>query len=341
MNGQIYTRTEPVLLPFFPRLVYLSLLDQGYREEQLFAGLDFTAEQLNDEKFRLSIEQHERFILRVLDITGDPHFALQVNERQDTSNANLALLAAANSGKISRALHMITRFNKLFTRVYSFRAFETDGEVFMDIDVHLEHDAVIYFAVCSLVLFLDGFFLDALNGAHLVQRVELAIAEPEGFERVRDEFPFPLNFGQARTRIYLNAEFLDEPMKQADPQTVRLLLEMTERQLEEAEAETSFVGAVKSLLIDQVAAPPKLDEAAKLLGVSSRGLRRKLEESGTTYQKILDAVRLKMAIRLIRETDAPIASIAYELGFDNASDFGRAFKRWSGQTPSSLRRAEG
>ena len=108
-------------------------------------------------------------------------------------------------------------------------------------------------------------------------------------------------------------------------------------QLEEAEAESGLVGSVKSLLIDRIASPPKLDEAAKLLGLSARGLRRKLEQSGTSYQKLLDSLRARIASRLLRDTDEPVSSIAYELGFDNPSDFGRAFKRWTGQSPSSLR----
>ena len=94
---------------------------------------------------------------------------------------------------------------------------------------------------------------------------------------------------------------------------------------------------MKCLLIEQIAAPPKLDEAAKHLGLSSRSLRRKLAESGTSYQKILDDIRLKMATRLIKETETPIASSAYELGFGNASDFGRAFRKWTGQLPSTMR----
>lgn len=317
--------------------MYLSLLDQGYDREQLFDGLDLSAEKLHDEKYRLSIEQHEQFILRVLEMTEDPHFAIQLAKIPDHSNANLALLTVANSGKISKALHMITRYNKIFTRVLSIRSLETDDHAVMDIETHLEHENVIYFAISSFVLFLDGFFLKVLEGSHLVMGVELAIQEPHSFNDVRGEFAFPVTFDHSLTRIYFNKALLDQPLNQADPQTVRLLMEMSERQLEEAEAEMSFVGAVKAILIDQIASPPKLDDAAKLLGVSSRGLRRKLEQSGTTYHKVLDSVRLKMAVKLIKETDTPISSIAYELGFDNASDFGRAFKKWSGQPPSSIR----
>jgi AraC-like DNA-binding protein len=337
MANQLYTRTEPILLPYYPRLVYLSLLNQGYDAEQLFDGLDFRAEHLHDEKYRLSVEQHERFILRVLEITDNLHVALELGIERDSTAANLALLTVANSGRVSNSLSMIMRYHINFTRVFSIHSLTTDEHAVMDVDVHLEHESVIYFALSAFLLFLDSFFLDALEGVHLVQRAKLAIRKPEGFEEVRHEFAFPVTYNHARTQIYFDRDLVDLPMKQADPLTVRLLMEMSEQQLEEAEAEMSFVGAVKSILIDEIASPPRLDDAAKLLGVSSRGLRRKLEQSGTSYQKLLDSVRLNMAKKLLKETSASISSISYELGFENASDFGRAFKRWCGQSPSSFR----
>ena len=112
---------------------------------------------------------------------------------------------------------------------------------------------------------------------------------------------------------------------------------MAEQQLSEAESETSLVGAVKLLLVDQVASPPNLNEAAQLLGLSPRSLRRKLADVGTTYQGVLDAVRLAIAKRLLRETTTPIAAVGYELGFNNPSDFSRAFKKWAGSSPSAYR----
>ncbi len=337
MGGELYTRVEPILLPSYPRFVYLVLLEQGIDEDKLFAGLNFSAQDLHDETYRLSIEQHERFILRVLELTGDPHFALVMNRQQEAVTGNFALLAVANSGQIAKALHMICRYFKIVTRVFSIQSFEQKNHPLMEIEVHLEHRSVIYFAMSSFALFLDGFFADVLRGRHLVQRVELDIPAPAGFDKVAELFPFDMSFSCAKTRVYFDRDLLDQPMRQADPQTVRLLIEMSDRQLQEAEAEMSFVGAVRALLIDQIAAPPKLDEAARQLGVSSRGLRRKLADAGTTYQQLLDGIRLKMALKLLRESAAPVASIAYELGFNNASDFGRAFKRWGGRPPSAVR----
>ena len=338
MDRERYERKDPVLLPFYPRIVFLALRKRGYAEEQLLGNLGFSQQDLEDEAFRLTLAQHEAFILRAIEQTGNPHLALELMGEVDTSATNLSLLAIANSGKISRALHAVTRYNRIFTRVHSIRSFEAEGQPVMELESHLEHDSVIFFAVTSFALFLDQFFLQVLDGEHLVQLLELELPGPAGLQSPPSSYPFELRFNCARTRIHFAGEYLDQPMKQADPTTVRLITEMTERQLVEAEAEMSVVGAVRALLVDQVGAPPKLDDAARMLGLSSRSLRRKLAEAGTTYQRLLDSVRLKLALKLLRDSTAPVASIAYELGFNNPSDFTRAFKKWNGEPPSAIRR---
>ena len=335
MEAPLYTRTEPILLPYFPRLFYLALREQGFGDEQIFAGMDFGAEQLNKEAFRLSIEQHEQFILRMLDLSGDPHFALQLVEVRDQSASNLPMLAAANSGHIAKALQVIARYSKIITRVFTVNMSEEPPR--LDLTLHVEHEQVAYFAVSSLALFINRFFQDALEGGNLVQRMDLPVPSPPGFASVASKYPFELRFDQAHCGIYLDGQALDTPIGRADPQTLRLLTDMAEQQLREADAETSLEGALRALLLDHLAAPPKLDDAARILNLSPRSLRRKLAESGTSYQGVLDAVRLAVASRLIRETDRPIAAIGYELGFTNPSDFGRAFKKWSGQPPSAYR----
>ena len=340
MQPPLFTRTEPMLLPYFPRLFYLALREQGFEDTQIFDGIDLSADQLDDETYRLSIEQHEQLILRMLDLTEDPHFALRLSDLQENSVSNLPMLVAAHSGQIARALQLITRYSKILTRVFTVQMVEDDDSPRMDLTMHVEHDSVVYFAVSSYVLFLTRFFREAACGAELVRRVDLSVSPPDGFESVRRLFPCEVLFDQPRSSIHLSSQCLDQPMRKADPQTVRLLTDMAEKQLQEAESETSLEGAIKLLLVDQVASPPSLDEAAQILGLSSRSLRRKLASTGTTYQRVLDAVRLAVAQRLIRETESSISSIAYELGFSHPSDFGRAFKKWSGITPLAYRNSK-
>lgn len=290
-----------------------------------------------EDSFRLSADQHRQFILRALAITHNPHLALYISRKAINPTANVFLMSIANSGQVSKALHLLSRYNRVFTHTLSIRPTGPGDEVGFEITSHLDDPTVGYFAVSSFILFLDLFFMDALNGAHLVRHAELAFPRPEGSHDVIQDYGFSIAFDKAATRIYLDPALVDAPLKQADPQTVKLLVDMCERQLRLADVENSIVGTIRSVLIDHISAPPTLEQMALALNFSPRSLRRKLHQSGTTYQKVLDSMRLELATKLLRETREPVSSIAYELGFASASHFGRAFKKWTGHSPSTHR----
>ena len=85
---------------------------------------------------------------------------------------------------------------------------------------------------------------------------------------------------------------------------------------------------------------PQMPQVAAMLNVSSRTYRRRLAETGTSFQALLDSVRAEHATRYLRETPMSIASIAYRLGFNDPSNFRCAYRRWTGNTPSAVRRME-
>ncbi|WP_115514853.1 MULTISPECIES: helix-turn-helix domain-containing protein [Xanthomonas] len=74
------------------------------------------------------------------------------------------------------------------------------------------------------------------------------------------------------------------------------------------------------------------------LGVSSRTLRRRLHEEGTTFQQTLDKVRAALAEHYLRKTMMSSAEIALLLGFEDTNAFVRAFRVWTGKTPQAVRR---
>lgn len=87
-----------------------------------------------------------------------------------------------------------------------------------------------------------------------------------------------------------------------------------------------------------------LDEAtpaslAQALGVSERTLQRRLKDEATTFAAQLVRARVEAAKRRMRETDAPLAAIALEVGFSSQQHFSRAFKEIEGLTPSAYRQA--
>ena len=84
---------------------------------------------------------------------------------------------------------------------------------------------------------------------------------------------------------------------------------------------------------------PTLSTVARRLGMSTRTLQRRLADQGCLYQDVVDMARRELAESLLRDTEFPLADVAFLTGYSEQSTFTRAFKRWHGQTPASYRRA--
>ena len=75
------------------------------------------------------------------------------------------------------------------------------------------------------------------------------------------------------------------------------------------------------------------------LKLSLRTLQRRLEQAGTSFAEVLESVRHQVALHYVNETNAPLAEVAFTLGYADMPSFLRAFKRWTGKRPSELRGA--
>ncbi|HEX6376684.1 MAG TPA: AraC family transcriptional regulator [Allosphingosinicella sp.] len=80
-----------------------------------------------------------------------------------------------------------------------------------------------------------------------------------------------------------------------------------------------------------------IDRVARDLGYSRQTLYRRLKAEGITYEQLLDRLRRRLALRLVREQGLPVKEAAYRLGFSDPAAFSRAFKRWTGSSPSGMR----
>ncbi|MCA9691514.1 MAG: AraC family transcriptional regulator [Myxococcales bacterium] len=80
-------------------------------------------------------------------------------------------------------------------------------------------------------------------------------------------------------------------------------------------------------------------EIAAQLGVSDRTLARRLQEEGTSFAELLDAVRHELARAHLERGQLAVYEVAFLLGYAEPSAFHRAFKRWTGVTPREYVRA--
>jgi AraC-like DNA-binding protein len=80
-----------------------------------------------------------------------------------------------------------------------------------------------------------------------------------------------------------------------------------------------------------------LESAARKLGLSVRSLQRRLRSEGTTFQREVSVVRVRVAQRLMLDTDAPLSRIASDAGFASPATFSVVFRKLAGESPREWR----
>lgn len=81
------------------------------------------------------------------------------------------------------------------------------------------------------------------------------------------------------------------------------------------------------------------ERVAGLLGISRQTLYRRLKAEGVTFEELLDNKRRELALGYLKGGRMSVKAAAYRLGFSDPAAFSRAFKRWTGISPSSFRAA--
>lgn len=79
------------------------------------------------------------------------------------------------------------------------------------------------------------------------------------------------------------------------------------------------------------------EDVAKKMAISKRTLQRYLSNESTTFQKLLNQTRNKLAQHYLSNSNISVAEISFLLGFVDANSFARAFKGWTGEAPGRAR----
>lgn len=151
-------------------------------------------------------------------------------------------------------------------------------------------------------------------------------------------FGCPLHFASGRDALSVSTEALSRPNHLADDGISHFLISHLDSEIERKRTETT----VESLVEREVSRSlsegvPRMADVARRLAMSERTLHRRLSESGDTYTAVVERTRRHLAENLVRESRYTMSEIAFLVGFSEQSAFNRAFKRWSGQTPTGFR----
>jgi AraC-like DNA-binding protein len=342
MTRKTFTREHPTCPMNYPGFVFRALREEGYDANLLLAGTGLTEADLYDPDSGLAFEPLRRFINNALTQTNDPHLGVRLAQRFEASYIGLPAYTAMSAAQFGDALTVLSRFMFLAFTTIEFSVVASDpakggDEVAVRLRPMLPLGDIAYFMSASALVVCNELFKTLLRRPSAAVRAEMMAPEPAGWADIAPALGFPVVFEAPENRLVLSAALLAEPLPGADPLNHSRLLSLCEKYAAESGFETTPRDLVVAFLESEGNLGAPLSQAAMALGYSERGLRRRLEQSGTSYRRLLEEVRVSRARDMLVSSNKAISEIAHELGYDSPSNFARSFKRSTGMTPKAFR----
>jgi AraC-like DNA-binding protein len=150
-------------------------------------------------------------------------------------------------------------------------------------------------------------------------------------------FQCPVEFNAKSFQLFFPASMLSYRSLYAEPELLNLHIQAADQHLAVLQQQDLITEVRSQLGALLESGETTLANVANRLGVTPRHLRHQLDLAGTSFQRLLNDYRHRLARRLLSQTDEGISEIVYLTGFSEPSTFYRAFRRWEGTTPIEYR----
>jgi AraC-like DNA-binding protein len=315
----------------------------GMDISDLLTGSGLGSAQLQDGDGTVSLKTIEALLGALAQRYDNPLLGLcMAKEIQPATFGALGYIMQACS-TFAEVLDIVVRYNGLMSNIGRTSVIHAPGTVEIRWDClagsHMfrRHASEYILGTCIVFARL------LVPGVHEAISVQFSHPRPESLERCREYFEFfrsPVHFGRTHSSILVPASFLQLRLPHGDMVVKDMLERHAQTLLNERTLDTSMVDDVRRLLRALVpGGAARKDCVAQQLGISMRSLHRRLEEAGTSYQSLLDAVRIDLAREHLLATNASAAEISKGLGFSTPQSFMRWFRQLEGVTPYQYRSA--
>jgi AraC-like DNA-binding protein len=155
------------------------------------------------------------------------------------------------------------------------------------------------------------------------------------YERI---FRAPVAFGQKWNALRVDEAVVTHRVAILPSFAFGVLTERADALMRALETQNTARGEVERLLMPILhTGEASIEAIAEKLGVSRQTLWRNLKNEDVTFEQVLDQLRCKMALDYLAARKVSVYETAFLVGFSDPAAFSRAFKRWTGKSPSEMR----
>ena len=315
-----------------------TLDDSGHDGLGLMHRAGMNPAALADPDARYPLAQTTRLWRLAVAETGDPCIGLRVASRIGQTTFHALSYALMASSTLRESFERLTRYCHMVTDAVDMD-FARDGNCYrLHIRVPEGSEQPAFEALDAFVAAYVRMCRSALGRDYSPQRIDLQRPEPPEAECFHRILRAPLRFGAPMTELIFDAASLEQHLETANPELARHNDAIILRYLARFDREDT-VARVRAALVEHLPrGEPSQGFVAERMGLSARSLQRRLNAVGVTYKAVVDEARRELAMSYLSRSRTSVTEVTYLLGFSDTSSFARAFRRWTGATPSQWRR---
>jgi AraC-like DNA-binding protein len=313
----------------------------GIKLEPLLSRAGLTIDQIDDPEQRIDASKQIVFLAIVAEALNDRFLGLSLAEEFDCRDLGLLYYVMASSDTLGGALKCASRYSRVTNEAIVLQSQVAPEPIlrlhYSGIPRHADQQQI-EFCILAMVR-VSGL----LTGRQLLpKRVSMMHVRSEGISKFAPFLGRNIEFGSDTDEIVFSAGSAEWALVNADPRLSKILLKVCEESLNARDGDT---GAFR-VTVENAIAPmlphgqANATAVATKLGMSERTLARRLAEEGVTFIEVLQQLKASLANHYLDDDRMPISRIAWLLGYEDASSFSHACRRWTGRSPRELRRLD-
>lgn len=329
----------PTTVGVLTRLAAAQLSAQGAEPAPLLIEAGLSPSLLDNQLQRVPVRRQIAFLNLAADALDDDLFGFHLAQNFDLRALGFVHYVMASSETLAEALAQQEQYGSFENEALKIRDGKSEGAslelCYTGVERHLDRHQAEFWLTATLrqCRLFTGRELVPLS-ATMIHTRPGRVAEMERY------FGLKMDFGADRDLLAFDREAGELPLATRDSFLKQLLSTLHEQAFPRRLGE---VGSLR-IRVENAITPrlrhgtPKIESVAKDLGTSARTLTRRLADEGISFSEVLDELRYHLAVQYLRESASTISQVAWLLGYREPSASVRAFKRWTGKTPTEFRR---
>lgn len=317
------------------RLLYKFWLDHGVSKQLLddILGMDITSEDSG--KFGISSHKMVKLHQAAVKQANDPALGLKLGQYITLSELTIGDMLM-KSKTLTIGLEALMAHSMTLSESGRFELTEIGDDCVRLSFIPAQGVSFSCYQKDMIFAAVNDWFLSVFSDASDYIKYYYDTTEASGIEH---EAVLGVSVYKARdTYIEISKSLLERENPSVDNKLFDQSLAQTKKILSKRMQNMKLYDAVSSAIDECLMQRCATQEnVAKQLNLSIRNLQRRLKETGTTYQVILDNSRETLALNLIKDLSMPLYEISYLVGFTEPSAFYKAFRRWTGKRPGDYR----